>query len=271
MTAPRFFPVDNDHTGRAFVATGMCFFALLLALAPAAYFDERLLNGVSAWAKPLKFALALGVHFLTLAALAQLLAPKARNGVAMRLGVWAILAAGLFEIVYIAIQAARGRHSHFNYDTQFESIMYIAMGLGALVLVLVPLMMGVRLATQREGTRSGLRLGAVLGLVIGPILTIAFAGYMSMSGSHFVGAEGASDAGGVPVFGWSRDYADLRPAHFAATHLIQALPIIGYLGDRIAPPLARAGAILAAAFMAGGAIWLFTLALSGAAPLGFLK
>ncbi len=271
MTQPRFFPAADDYASRAFVATGMFMLALLFALAPAAWLDERTIDEVSVWWKPLKFCLALGVHFLTVAALAQLLAPASREGFPLRAGAFAMVAAGLFEIVYIALQSARGRRSHFNYETEFESQMYMAMGAGALVLVLVPLMIGVMLALQRDGDRSGVKLGAVLGLIGGPLLTIAFAGYMSMSGSHFAGRIDAGDAGGLPLFGWSRAYPDLRPAHFAATHMIQILPAIGYIGDRLAPALARRAVFAASALLGAFAAGLFAIALSGRSPLGFLN
>lgn len=265
------FPLPGDHTSRAWLATGLFMFAFLFAIAPATLIDPRMIDGVSVWSKPLKFCLALGVHFITLALLVQLLTPKTRAGIVMRGAVWASVAAGLFEIVYIAVQAARARRSHFNFETVFEANMYTAMGLGALLLVLAPLALGVLLALQRDGDRSALRRGAVIGLIAAPIATIVFAGFMSSTGSHFVGAPNASDAGGLPLFGWSTREADLRPAHFVATHMMQSLPLVGYAADRLAPRMAGGLVVLAGLAQAALAAALFAVALSGAPPLGFLN
>lgn len=259
----RGFP-DADHTTRAWLATAAFMAAMMVAIAPAALVDTRTLWEVSVWAKPLKFCAALLIHFATLALLARQLEPRRRTGVVIAGAVYLSVAAALFEIVYIAIQAARGRHSHFNSETIFESSMYSAMGAGALLLVLAPFALGVVLATQKDGDRSGLRTGAVLGLLLAPALTIAVAGYMStVNYSHWVGAA-TSDAGGLPVFGWSREVGDLRPSHFAATHLMQALPVFGWLADKVAGKAARRLTIAAALIGVIAAIALFAQALSGA-------
>lgn len=268
MTAIKTFPLDDDHTTRAWLATVWFMFAMLIMTVPAMLLDERTLWEISVWWKPLKFELALMIHFATLAILAQQLPVQKRAGLVMTGAVWASVAAALMEIVYITIQAARGRHSHFNFDTPFESAMYAVMGAGALLLVLAPLIMGVFIALLRDGDKSGFRLGAVLGLIIGPILTIIFAGYMSsINASHWVG-EATSDAGGVPLFGWSRDVGDLRPPHFFATHAIQILPLAGLAADRLTPGRARSLVVAAAVINTGIAVYLFWLALQGKPVIG---
>jgi len=252
-----------DRATRAYLAGAALMAALIIAMAPAALIDERTLWEVNVWWKPLKFAASLLVHFATLALLAQLVAPKSRRGAVMTGAAYLVLASAIMEIVYIAIQAARGRHSHFNFDTPFESTMYSVMGAGALLLVLAPFAMGLVLAAQRDSDRSGLKLGAILGLTVGPLFTIAFAGYMAtIAASHWVGAS-ASDAGGVPVFGWSREVGDLRPAHFVATHMMQALPILGFAADRLARPVARPAVIAGTLALAGLSTALFLQALAG--------
>ncbi len=49
---------------------------------------------------------------------------------------------------------------------------------------------------------------------------------------HWVGGP-RSDATGLPLFGWSTTGGDLRVPHFFAVHLLQALPITGWLADRL--------------------------------------
>jgi hypothetical protein len=251
-----------DRTTRVFAATFAAMFGWLVILAPAAAVDPRTLWEVSVWLKPLKFSLALMIHFGSLAVLAQLIEPKRRVGPAITAAAYAAMAAALFEITYIAVQAMRGRHSHFNYETAFESSMYSAMGVGALLIVLAPFVMGLVLAGQRDDDRSALKLGAILGLLLAPALTVFIAGTMSISGSHWVGAA-TSDAGGVPLFGWSREVGDYRPAHFAATHTMQALPIIGWAADRTVTSAARAAVWIAAASLTGLAVALYLFARAG--------
>jgi len=54
---------------------------------------------------------------------------------------------------------------------------------------------------------------------------------MSMSGWRQVGVHPVGGAE-VPFFGWSRVVGDFRPAHFVALHLMQSLPIAGWIADR---------------------------------------
>lgn len=272
MTRLRLFPFDDDATSRIFAATAALMAALFLVLAPLPALDERLINGAGVWDKPLKFCASLALHFLTLAALVQLL-PKERRTRPILAG-FAVLAAmsAVFEIGYIAIQASRGRRSHFNYETLLSSQMYAAMGVGAVLLVVVAFVLGRAIAADRTTPPSGLRNGAVYGLTIGAGLTLVVAGYMSANGSHYAGAPnlgGPSDAGGLPVFGWSTTGRDLRPAHFVSLHLMQFLPAIGWACDRVAPAFARAAVRIAAVLLSFLSLALFATALAGAAPLRF--
>lgn len=269
MSAMQKFRLDNDHTTRSWLAVAWFMFAMIVITAPAALIDDRTLWEISVWWKPLKFDMALIVHFATLAVLAQQLPVSKRTGIVMTGVVWASVAAALFEIVYITLQAARGRHSHFNFDTPIEGAMYGLMGLGALILVLAAFVLGVMIARLKDGDKSGFRLGTVIGLTVSPILTIALAGYMSsINYSHWVGGT-VSDAGGVFLFGWSRDVGDLRPPHFFATHMMQILPLAGLAADRVAPGRARTLVIAAAIINVGLALFLFWLALAGKPVIGY--
>ncbi|NNL87599.1 MAG: hypothetical protein HKP25_00885 [Marinicaulis sp.] len=211
---------------------------LLLALIPvtlaAKALDPRMINDIPIWTKPLKFQVSLALHFATFAVLATLLAEKTRR--AFWLAGFAVAAsiATMVEMAILMGQATRGVPSHFNEATVLDQILYALMGIGAVVLILPALAMGVRFLFVKTSARltPGLKLGAALGLLFGFILTLTLGGYMSMQASgHWVGAP-TTDAGGLPIFGWSREGGDLRVAHFFATHLMQALPLIGFLADR---------------------------------------
>ena len=264
-------PTPLERAADVWLAGGCLMFAGLAAVVPASVVDPRTLDGVGVWDKPMKFWVSIGLHFLTLALLARLVEAGRRVGAALLVIAWASVGCGIVENAYVTAQAARGRASHFNYATPYEAGMYYAMGVGALVLVLASLALAVALLRRPPNERrwTGLRLGAVLGLALGSVLTVAIAGFIGVHGSHYVGATG-SDAGGVPLVGWSTALADLRPAHFAATHLMQALPLAGLAADRWLPRRAAATTALAALAGTALALGLFALALSGSAPLGFL-
>lgn len=132
------------------------------------------------------------------------------------------------------LQSFRGVGSHFNNATPFDEIIYAIMGIGALILTWPAMALGMRflLTKTTDKITPGLKLGAGLGLSLGFILTVALAGYMSMrSGGHWVQAP-PTDANGLPIVGWSRRGGDLRVTHFFATHMMQGLPLVGFLTDR---------------------------------------
>ena len=103
---------------------------------------------------------------------------------------------------------------------------------GAVIMILVAAVIG--LLVYRYPVREmgqGLRLGILLGMILGFITTLVVAGYMSSQNSHWVGGV-PSDADGLPIVGWARGGGDLRVPHFFATHLMQIIPLIGWMADR---------------------------------------
>lgn len=206
--------------------------------------DERLLDGVSVWSKPLKFQSSIIVLVGTLVLLLPLLRAEILAGRLARATAMAVALSSALEIAYIVIQAARGRASHFNTSTPLEATLYQIMGIGAVTLVICAFIFGwLILRHGRPDAGRGLRLGAAWGLMLGAALTLITAGVLS-SGfdgpGHWVGGV-KSDAGGLYVLGWSRSGGDLRVPHFFATHIMQALPVLGLLLDRVRPDLARFG------------------------------
>lgn len=253
--------LEQDETTPAWIGIACFMVAIMVVLTPAAIYDPRMLDGVGVWEKPLKFALAIAVHFATLAVLVQLLPPEVRTGPRMARVVRFSVAAAIFEIGYITLQAARGRASHFNFDTPFETGMYALMGVGAVYLAIVPFIVG-RLLRQQSGDDSGYRLGAVAGLFLASVLTLVVAGYMSgIAYDRWVGVP--TGAAGVPFFGWSREVGDFRPAHFVGLHAMQILPLVGLAGDRFAPALARPAVWIVAAALVLATAGLFVQALAG--------
>jgi hypothetical protein len=233
-----------------------------IATLPAFAFDSMLLNGDLIWHKPMKFWLAVSMHFATLGLLLRLAPMNLRRGWLIRLTVPACVIAGFYETLYITAQAARGRASHFNYSTPTEGVLYQVMGLGAVTLVVSSVIVGILIA-RSPGRWSGLRLGAVLGLVAGSILTLIVAGTMSSQPSHYFGMAHASDAGALPLVGWSFALPDLRPAHFFSTHMMQILPFAGVSADLLAPRHARRVVLVTGLLLTSLTIGLFVRAVVG--------
>lgn len=252
-------PLNAGSAAHAVTLGAMLFCAALLPVMAVSYLmDERLVNGVNVWTKPLKFELSLAVHFLTLALMFNLLSEGARGSRLVRWALYAAAVSCVAEISYIVLQSARGRASHFNAETQIESALYNVMGVGALILTIAPIVIGIQLwRSARADIGPGLRRGAALGLVLGGVATIFTAGFLS---SSFIVETGRwvngvrNDANGIPIMGWSGTGGDLRVSHFFALHIMQALPVLGLMADRWAK--GKESAVV----LTGVAIWLAIVA-----------
>src|SRR5918995_2954518 len=92
-------------------ATGLVTIPLLIAFLIGVLVDPRMLTGMPIWMKPAKFAASIAIYTLTLAWIFTLLPewPRTRAIVG-----WTTAVTLWLEIALIAMQAARGRASHFN-------------------------------------------------------------------------------------------------------------------------------------------------------------
>lgn len=214
--------------------------AIQLALLPptilALLTDARLLNGINIWIKPIKFELSMSLNMLTILVLLGAAAPALSGRRLVRWSALAIAAASTFEIAYIATQAARGVGSHYNVGTPIEQLGYGLMGVGAVTMVTGAFLIGLAILRAKPlPGREGLRLGAAYGLMLGAGLTLVTASVLSVGidgPGHWVGGV-KTDVGGLPIVGWSTTGGDLRVPHFFATHLTQALPVLGFAADRL--------------------------------------
>jgi hypothetical protein len=188
--------------------------------------DPRTLHGVSVWLKPAKFLVSVGVFALTSAWYWGYVAPERRTGRPLRLTAAVLVGSAGFELLYIALQAARGLDSHFNLTSPLYVAMYGLMGLAAVLLVGTVLPLAWQIVRHPA---KGLRPDFVAALAIGLVLTFllggGLGGYMSAQTGHSVGAQG----GHLPFFGWNRSGGDLRIAHFLGIHAEQAIPLLAAL------------------------------------------
>ena len=246
--------------------------ALAIPSVLALMMDERELLGVNVWVKPLKFELSFALHMATVALVLRLLPGALLDRSTFRATVLVGVLSSVLETLYIALQSARGRESHFNVQTPLESALYYAgMGTGAVAIVVSSFIVGWQV--WRHGvshTPSGLRTGAALGLMLGSLLTLIVASVLSSGAvagaGHWVGGV-HSDATGLALVGWSTTGGDLRVPHFFATHLMQALPLAGWLADRLDPMRATGWVQFSAIVMLSIVIGTFWQAVTGHALL----
>lgn len=191
--------------------------------------DPRVIDGVSVWAKPLKFELALALHAGTIALVVSRLRPSLQADPFMR-GVAAVfLAACMIEMGWIIFQASQGQHSHFNDSTAFHRAMFSVMAFAAVIITGTAAAVAFQVWRDPDfATSPTVRIGILLGLIGGTVLTLVTA--------FAIGGRGSPYVGGVPLLtsrmmftGWSLTGGDLRVAHFLATHMMQAVPIAAAL------------------------------------------
>ena len=212
--------------------------------------DHRLVTGVLAWIKPLKFAVSTVAFVWTLGwLLADLPAPAQR---AVRWISRAVALSMAVELPIIFIQAARGTTSHYNVGSALNGALFGLMGVFIMVnTVACAWALYLAWRYRPHGPAAyvwGLRLGLLVFLV-GSVL----GGFMIHHAQHTVGAP---DGGpGLPGLGWSTRAGDLRIAHFLGMHALQVLPLLGWALSRWVPRrallLTWAGAALYAAAVAG--------------------
>lgn len=188
--------------------------------------DDRLVMGISAWIKPMKFMLSITIFLWTIAWFTRYIR---RPRWAMKTISVVISVSILIESACILLQAARGTRSHFNFTTDFDAAIFQAMGVMIGINLLMVLM--ILFLFGRSGIRLppvylwGIRAGIVLFLVGG-----AIGGLMIGRGAHAVGVP---DGGpGLPFFNWSTVGGDLRIAHGLALHALQILPLTGFALSR---------------------------------------
>ena len=253
----------------ALAAVGFAFLALFVVTTALPLFDARMLDGASVWAKPAKFFLSTGVFLLTSAWFFGYVRPERRASPVLLWSVRLVIAAGLFELGYIALQAGLGQRSHFNRADAMHFWLYGAMGLAAMTMLLTKIPLALEIWRRPvRGLDPTLRLAVVAGLALTIVLGALSGLYMSQQygAGHNVGAVG----GAAPLFGWNRAGGDLRVAHFFGMHGEQVLPVVAALATGAFGALGSRRLVIAAGVaIAALTVAVFAQALMGQAfPLG---
>jgi len=204
--------------------------------------DHRVITGMPAWVKPAKFMISSAIYTFTLVWMLGFVRGHRRLVAA---GAWITVVAIVIEDVLIALQAARGTTSHFNFSTPLNTAIFSTMAAMTIGLWSGCFLVGVALLLQKlpdPAIAWSLRLGVLLALagmsiaffMVTPTaaqLTAAQAdGGVSIIGAHTVGR--ADGGPGLPFLGWSTTAGDLRVAHFLGLHGLQVLPLVAFAVTR---------------------------------------
>ena len=185
--------------------------------------DPRDVLGAPLWAKPLKFALSIGIYALTLSWLiGQLHRMHRLTRIAGTVSVTGLV----IEVVIIVGAAALGDTNHFTVSTPLHSVLWSVMALSIVVVWLMTLVVGIALFRNPLGDRAktpAIRPGgniALVGMGLAILMTAPTAqqldDFQGIAGAHAVGAADGSP--GLFLLGWSTVAGDLRIPHFVGMH-----------------------------------------------------
>jgi hypothetical protein len=263
-------PVELQRRQPHLAAAALLCLAAIVPCLIALSIDVRTVNGISVWIKPIKFLLSFVVYYVTLAWVFGYLPRSAQSTRAGRFVIWAALLAGVYEMAWLLLAASSGVPAHFNVGTLAWALAYQVAGVGSVVLIAAILVQGVMVARQRDASiPPALRTALVLGAVMAFAATLVTAGFLASGTGHWVGGP-PSDAGGLPVIGWSRSGGDLRVAHFWALHAQQFIPLVGLLLVASGQPRAKVAVVFASIGYVALIAFTFVQALGGKPFLPFL-
>jgi hypothetical protein len=110
---------------------GLICFAFSMLFLMMTQFTNITVMGVNAWYKPFKFAFSTFLYAWAIAWYCAYL-----PSLNLKLTNWIIISMLGFEIIYIAIQAARGQLSHFNLSTPMYATLYSCMAAAASIVTI---------------------------------------------------------------------------------------------------------------------------------------
>ncbi|MEM9837519.1 MAG: hypothetical protein AAF830_00045 [Pseudomonadota bacterium] len=203
---------------------------LVVVAATMMLVDDRMLDGANVWLKPLKFSISFLTYYAALSFFAAWMAPGAKRLTGHRIAVGIVTLGFVYEVAWLFTCAALGVRSHFNYDSALFSTLYIFAGIGAMMLVLGPLAMGVSVLRAKYSAPNPAMATAIgWGLVLVFILSPMVAYFLSAGMVNF---GGSLNGYGEGIFGWRMEKGDMRAAHFLATHALHIVPFLAFLPTR---------------------------------------
>ncbi|MEL7236051.1 MAG: hypothetical protein AAGK74_16215, partial [Chloroflexota bacterium] len=230
----RFFWEQNRTMTVLFFASFVAMTGAFIGMA----IDPRMVLEQSTWAKTAKFSISFMFYAPTMIWMFSYMERPRIKGFILH-STAAIL---LFELALLVLQGGRGERMHFNFTTSFNGALYSTMATTILIFYIISILGGAFLIMTKLSDRTyawALRTGMILMLVgfgLGYLMTaptpeqmavLEAGGSPAFIGAHTVGAPDGS--AGIPFFGWSVNYGDLRIAHFIGIHGAQFMLLVGWL------------------------------------------
>lgn len=217
-----FFEYFKDKNESLLAFTLLCFTGGFICLLLSKYSTLQV-AGISAWTKPFKFFISIGVFAFTMVLYLVYLDNQRQVTIYCR----SFIVFFSIELFLITLQGSRGRKSHYNIDTPLDRIIFAVMGLALLAILLHTVFIIKLFFSQKHFDASDEMILAIkLSLMIMVVFMVQ--GYaMIHLFKHTVGAE--DTAQGIPVLNWSQNYGDLRVAHFLGIHALQIIPFFTFV------------------------------------------
>jgi len=217
-----FFNFFKDKNEPLLLYALLCFTGGFICLLLSKYSDIQV-SGVSAWSKPFKFFISIGVFAFTMALYLVYLDNQRQVTFYSR----SFIVFLSIELLMIIVQSARGRKSHYNIDTPLDRIIFALMGLSITAILIHTLFITCLFFIQQQfSVGDEIILAIKLSLIIMVIFMLE--GYIMVNISkHTIGAEDFTK--GIPALNWSKNYGDLRVAHFFGMHALQIIPFLTFV------------------------------------------
>ena len=229
---------------------GMLSVVLTFACLPGLAFDDRTLMGVNVWLKPLKFCISTFIYIFTVGFLVTLYPfSRRKKWVINGLTAWTLF----FELGIIVYQGARGVFSHYNFSSQFDALLFAAMGILVGVNVIIMVLFVVETIRLKMKTKKSIQWAILIGWVV-VLVGSWVGGQMIGQMSHNIGV--ADGGAGLPFLNWSTIAGDLRVAHFFGIHGIQIIPLFALWLARKFNFSHRKEVLVVTLFGLGYALWM---------------
>jgi hypothetical protein len=212
----------KDKNKPLLLYTLVCFLGGFICLVLSKYSNLQV-SGVSAWLKPFKFFISIGIFAFTMALYLTYL----DNQKQITNYCWSFIIFLSIELLMITIQAARGRISHYNIETPLDRVIFALMGLSITVILIHTIYITFLFFIQKQFSVST---EMILAIKLSLIMMVIFMleGYLMIGISkHTIGAEDVTK--GIPALNWSKNYGDLRVAHFLGMHALQIIPLLTFV------------------------------------------
>lgn len=205
--------------------TTLIVFGLIPLLLLAGVVDDRTMNGINIWKKPLKFNLSIVLYLGTLTWFAGWINRSLMRSTSYRVYVYILCVTLLFMLPWLYGAALVGEPAHYNREHPILAPMYSIMGIVSVLFTTGAIVFAVLIASNKNSPLTAyFKFAVVCSLVITFVFTVIMAGELASMDSHWIGGT-ASDKHGLWLLGWSRDGGDLRVAHFFSLHAMHFIPL----------------------------------------------